>query len=93
MFDSLVHAGVEHQFAGFGVDRFRIAGIETSAGLDPNDMTAFVTGLTFVGSDVVSMRMEPVTTLVNAATVPEPTILALIGLGLAGLSYSRRGRL
>lgn len=33
-----------------GVNAFSVAGIETSAGLDPNNAAAFVTGLTFVGS-------------------------------------------
>jgi hypothetical protein len=46
-FDSVVSAGVAHDFAGGGVSKFRILGIEPGAGLDPEDPTAFVTGLTF----------------------------------------------
>ena len=43
-------AGTEYFFAGTGVARFRIDGIETAAGLNPSDPTAFVTTLTFAGS-------------------------------------------
>jgi hypothetical protein len=43
-----VEAGDLVGFGAGGVPRFRVKGIETSAGLDPADGTAFVTGLRFV---------------------------------------------
>ena len=38
----------QHGYAA-GVSKFKIAGIDPSAGLSPTDITAFVTGLTFMG--------------------------------------------
>jgi hypothetical protein len=43
-----------------GVDRFRILGIEASAGLDPANATAFVTGLTFVQDGDFTGTMTPI---------------------------------
>jgi hypothetical protein len=72
--------GIEYDFGGVGVDRFRILGIETSAGLDPNNTTAFITGLKFVADGHFTGTMTPLT-----AQVPEPSAFALFGLGLAWL--------
>ncbi len=88
--DGIINAGVEHFFGGTGVDRFRILGIETSAGLDPNDPLAFITGLTFVSPGTVNMDMNPITQNVPGPSVPEPATLALLGLGLVGLGLARR---
>lgn len=60
VFETTLQAGVEHSFNS-GVDRFRILGIEASAGLDPNDVTAFVTGLTFVSDGQFTGTMTPIT--------------------------------
>jgi hypothetical protein len=74
-----------------GVNRFRIAGIETAAGLDPNDMSAFVTGLTWSDDGITDMTMTPLTRFVpDNEPVPEPSTFALIGLGLAGIAFARR---
>lgn len=80
-FDSTLNAGIAHAFGGAGVDRFRITGIETSAGLDPNSLTAFVTGLTFAGTGHASLHMSP---LVQVVPEPETYAMLLAGLGLLG---------
>jgi hypothetical protein len=80
-FDSTLNAGIEHAFDGAGVDRFRITGIETSAGLDPNSPTAFVTGLTFADTGHASMHMIP---LVQVVPEPETYAMLMAGLGLLG---------
>jgi hypothetical protein len=67
-----------------GLDRFRILGIETSALLDPNSSTAFITGLTFMpgGSGTFSGTMTPIT-----AETPIPATLPLFASGIGGLGY------
>lgn len=79
LFESLLMAGDEFFFGGNGVDRFRVLGIETSAGLNPSDTTAFITGLSFTGDGRFTGSMTPIT-----AEVPEPPTLALMGLVLLG---------
>lgn len=70
-----------------GVSKFRIAGIEPQALIDPNNPTGFVTGLTFSGSES-SFTMTPIT-----APIPEADNYALIalGMGLVGWLARRRG--
>lgn len=80
--------GSQFFFAAGGVDRFRIRGIETSAGLDPDNATAFITGLTFVTAGQFTGTMTPLTVTISA--VPLPGTLVLLALGLAGLGFSRR---
>ncbi|MGB3756688.1 MAG: PEP-CTERM sorting domain-containing protein [Rivularia sp. (in: cyanobacteria)] len=81
--------GDTYNFAGGGVDRFRVLGIETSAGLDPNNPTAFVTGLTFASSGNVQMRQIPITQ--NSEEVPEPlTILGTLTAGAFGTQFMKK---
>ena len=75
----------------FGVDglsRFRVTDIETGAGLDPKNTTAFVTGLTFTGSGKFTGTQAPIT--VNISNVPEAPSLALLALGLAVAGWQQR---
>lgn len=83
-FSDMLAGGVAHAF-GLGVDRFRILGIEESAGLSPLNPLAFVTGLSFTGEGHFTGSMTPIT-----VEVPEPESLALLGLALAALASTRR---
>lgn len=74
-----------------GVDSFQVTGIETSLGLDPTDVQAFVTGVTFVAGGQFSVNQNPITTFVPAQ-VPEPDTLLLLGLAPLGLWAIRRRR-
>jgi len=78
-------AGVAQSFGAGGVDCFRVLGIDASAGLDPNDPTVFITGLTFMGDGEFTGTMDPLVT-------PEPTTLLLLGTTLAGLGLATRSR-
>ena len=89
VFAADLDGGVTYNFAGGGVDLFRILGIELSAGLDPNNATAFITALTFAGDGTFSGTMTPLT----AVATPLPATLPLFatGLGLIGI-LTRRNR-
>lgn len=76
-----------YAFAPGGVQRFRVAGIET-AGFDPTSPIAFVTLLTFAqDGEVTGLKMDPF-----AYAVPEPQTYWLILAGIAGLGLMLRVR-
>jgi len=77
-FQTGLSAATEYFFGGLGIGRFRIDGIETSAGLNPADPSAFVTTLSFAGTGRFTGTMTPITVTV----VPEPATLALWAAGL-----------
>ncbi|BBD59522.1 hypothetical protein NIES2109_23100 [Nostoc sp. HK-01] len=87
-----ITGGFAFNFGDGGVDRFRILGIEPSAGLDPNDITAFVTGLTFTSTGQVQLRQVAISQNTTPAPVPEPaTILgSFIALGFGRKLYRMR---
>jgi hypothetical protein len=86
-----VTANTQFFFPAGGVSAFDVTGIETSAGLDPNNVTAFVTGLTFVGDGEFTGTMTPIVAEVPDA-VPEPATLLLLGTTLGTLVLRRRSR-
>lgn len=71
-------------FGGTGVSSFRVTGIEASAGLDPNDPAAFVTGLIFADSGSFTGTMTPLT------AVSEPSSLILLSAGLLVIGAAKR---
>jgi MYXO-CTERM domain-containing protein len=83
--------GVQFFFDALGVDRFEIRGVETSAGLDPANPTAFITGLTFVSAGDFTGTMTPLTVDVPT-NASEPPSLPLIAVALLGLVALRRRR-
>lgn len=84
-----IAGGIVHDFGPGGVNRFSIRGIETAAGLNPNNPNAFVTGLTFSAPGQVNMAMNPVRFDTGGQPVPEPSTLTLLVAGILGLCILR----
>ena len=84
---TVLDAGVQFFFPSGGVSAFNVTGIDPSAGLDPADTLAFITGLTFVSDGEFTGTMTPITTEVG---VPEPATAALLGMGCVLLGSLRR---
>ena len=81
----IVADGDQFFFPAGGVGEFSVRGIETSAMLDPGNVTAFITGLTFVDPGSFTGTMTPITAFVPDAVVPAPATLALLAVGFLGL--------
>ena len=64
---------------------FRILGIDLGLGLDPLNIAAFKLGIIFDKAGLAELTMTPITT-----AVPEPTSVALLATGVAGLLWRRR---
>jgi hypothetical protein len=86
-----IAANTQFFFPQGGVSAFDVMGIETSAGLDPNNVTAFITGLTFVGDGDFTGTMTPLIAD-GPDAVPEPATLVLLGTTLGALGLVRRAR-
>jgi hypothetical protein len=71
-----IASGQTYVFNPQGVDRFKILGIEKNAQLDPNDVTAFITELTFTGTGQFTGSMVPIFT-----SKPMPTKFRTPDLG------------
>lgn len=82
--------GAQYFFGPGGVSAFRVSGIETSAMLDPANVTAFITGLTFAANGSFTGTMTPITVFVP--DLPEPQTWALFALGLLALARLARRR-
>jgi PEP-CTERM motif-containing protein len=80
----ILGANTQFFFPGGGVSAFDVTGIEASAMLDPQNVTAFVTGLTFVSQGNFTGTMTPL-----LAPTPEPTTMLLFGLTAGGLGWLR----
>jgi hypothetical protein len=77
-------------FGQNGVDDFTVSDIEASAGLDPANATAFITGLTFITDGEFTGTMTPISIEVAAMPEPETYAMMLAGLGLMGFAVRRR---
>ena len=71
-----------------GVSEFEIAGLDP--GVDPTDITAFVTGLKFMADGDFTGTMEAV--VETTQEVPEPATLSLFGSGLVAFIVTKRRR-
>lgn len=87
-FQTMLSANTEYFFAGSGASSFRVLGIEESLMLDPNDVTAFVTTLTFSADGRFTGTMTPIT--VNVVPEPQTYGLMLLGLAVVGGALRRQ---
>jgi hypothetical protein len=84
--------GVQYDFLSnvgpAGVSKFKVEGIETTANLDPNNNTAFITGLTFTNGGALSVTQTPI-----QVNVSEPSVVILMLSGLLGWRANSRLKL
>ena len=77
---AMVAPGGTFDFPTGGVTSFDVTGIDPSLMLNPNDTTAFVTGLTFTADGTFTGTQTPLT-----ENVPEPSTMVIFGSALVGL--------
>lgn len=86
----LLDPNVQFFFPGAGVAAFDVTGIDPLANLDPGNVTAFMTGLTFEGDGDFTGTMTPI--VADLAATPEPATILLWGTTMAGLGLVTRWR-
>lgn len=78
------------------VTKFKLLGIDSTLGLDPDDPNAFVSGFIYNGTGTVDVSMKPITEWVEGTggAVPEPATWAMMimGFGAVGMAARRRRR-
>lgn len=82
-------SGVTFNFSS-ALTAFKVLDIDTEAMLDPTNTTAFVTGLTFLNSNAITMTQTPITTFVSSVPEPEYTTMLVTGLFFVGGMARRR---
>jgi hypothetical protein len=86
--------GSEYFFSdlGFnlGVDFFRILGVDSGLGIEPDDVTAFVTGLTFMEAGQVQWRQNPLSNEPVSVNEPKMPAVLLFLLGTFALVKLKR---
>jgi hypothetical protein len=86
--EGTIQAGIPFDFTthGFvnGVTEFEITGL--NPGVNPTDIAAFVTGLTFMSDGSFTGTMQAINTINTA--VPEPSTWAMMLIGFAGLGFA-----
>jgi len=91
-FKAQLTGGVPYYFNSLGVDRFLILGIEKEVGLNPDNPTAFITGLTFTGVGSFTGTMTPIAESVKIKVTGGGSMLSKAGAykinpALEGYSY------
>ncbi len=92
--DSSLAAGQTYNFLtnGFssGVSEFEILGIDPSADLDPTNITAFVTGLTFTGGGTFNGTMQALAENTDTTPLSSTWVFMLTGMAALLLGAVRR---
>ena len=89
-----IMGGTEYSFSdlnyGLGVDFFSIRGIDMDLKIDPDDVTAFVTGLTFMGTGQQEWIQRPLSEEMDTHPVDEPHTVLMVLIGIIGFIIINR---